>query len=100
MLPSFLLVLGAALCERRVALPHPGLLGVPGDASYSIYLTHWLFLGTGVPFFVATGSRAAIVAQTWMLAGLVTACGWVFHRTVEQPLHGLARRWTRPKTRA
>ncbi len=97
MLPSFFVVLGAALCERRAAWSHPRLLGVLGDASYSIYLTHWLLLGLGVPFFVATGSRAAIVAQTWMLAGLVIAGGWVFHRTVEQRLHGLARRWTRPK---
>ncbi len=45
MLPSFLLILGAALCERRAARSCPRFLGVLGDASYSIYLTHWLFLG-------------------------------------------------------
>lgn len=99
MLPSFLLVLGSTLCERRAAWWHPRLLGLLGNASYSVYLTHWLLLGWGVPLFVATGSRAAVVAQTWMLAGLVIVCGWVFHRTVERPLHGLARRWTQPKAR-
>ncbi len=99
MLPSFLLILGGVLWERRAARKLPPLLIVLGDASYSIYLTHWLFMQFVIPrCFFSIESRQAVVAQTWVVVVLALIVGWIFHRVVERPLHGLARRWARPKS--
>ncbi len=44
LLPFALLVLGLIACERDGLLRVPRWIGFLGDASYSIYLTHWLAL--------------------------------------------------------
>jgi len=95
--PSFLLVLGAALAERRwPRLPIPAVAVALGDASYSTYLIHKLILYPVVyNLFPASPSPAGLAAWVWVLVAAIHAAGWLVHVTTERPLHRLAQRLTR-----
>jgi exopolysaccharide production protein ExoZ len=84
-LPAILIVGGALGLEDR--LPVNGLLHTLGDASYAIYLTHYIVLNrlvlplTGYPAPIAVVLPAALV--------LSAVVGILVHRKIEQPLHRL-----------
>ena len=95
-IPSFLLVLGAALAERRWRPRMPTLGVALGDASYSTYLIHnlvaipivWNLLPSGAsPTFLIACAVATVL--------VVHAGGWLVHVVAERPLHQLARRYSR-----
>jgi peptidoglycan/LPS O-acetylase OafA/YrhL len=94
-LPFFLLVTVSAWYERayRPAFPRPLLL--LGDASYAIYLVH--FLGRQVVFQLLDQHPVVYdVVGTplvrWLMAGALVGAGVVIHVVVERPLLAFARR--------
>lgn len=87
--PAFLIVFGAVWCDGKVRVPRA--LGVVGDASYSLYLTH----GFVLPI---VGAVALRFGWHWPLfaAGCVVgsvAAAVVCFYTVERPLTRALRRW-------
>ena len=86
--PSMLLVLGSVQWERRGVRTMPPYLLLLGDASYSIYLTHFALLDLCVRGSVAVG----IVTWTgpWLviLISIATAftIGVMIHLFIEKPL--------------
>jgi len=86
MVPSFLVILAAAhydVGRRRV---YPRVAMLLGDASYSLYLTHFLLLDVLLAVYVrhpwGTHARLPLLVITIVL----WACGAVTHRTLERPL--------------
>jgi exopolysaccharide production protein ExoZ len=92
-----LLVLGLALAERqgRTYGGH-ALWQTLGDASYSIYLTHYPFISVGCKLAMAmglSGERWALPVYALLLVGALLV-GVALHRWVERPLIArLNRRW-------
>jgi peptidoglycan/LPS O-acetylase OafA/YrhL len=94
-LGSALMVLGFVQAERDGLLKTPRWLTYLGDASYAIYLVHFLALS-----MIAKISMAARLADfvpltvlfAMHVAGAI-AIGCAFHHLVERPLHGLSKRY-------
>lgn len=88
LLPFALLVLGLIACERDGLLRVPRWIGFLGDASYSIYLTHWLALYA----LVTAGHHLRLgdvlpAAPYWLLVTLLAILpGCLLHVLVERPL--------------
>lgn len=94
--PSFLMVLGATLVERRWRPAIPRWLVVLGDASYSTYLFHELFVGIPVWRFLPAGTGPE--TRMWVGYALVlvaVAGGHGIHRWLEAPILEAGRRWLR-----
>lgn len=91
-----LAILGFVELERSRGLRTPPALKVLGDASYSIYLIHYLALSAGAKLAFALGIAAVLptpVAYLGMVVG-ATAVGLVFRWGIEKPLvEGLGRRF-------
>lgn len=92
-----LLVLGLALAERQGrAYGSQALWQTLGDASYSIYLTHYPFISVGCKLAMALGLRGeqwAAPIYALLLVGALLV-GVALHRWVERPLIArLNRRW-------
>lgn len=88
--PAFLIVCGAATIERHGRLPRLPLLEVLGNASYSIYLTHFLSI-LAVSLVVAKLGfmRGALIYVSTLGIALLAgaACfGWI-----ERPLTNMVR---------
>jgi peptidoglycan/LPS O-acetylase OafA/YrhL len=86
-----LILLGGLGLERRRPLRVPSELLLAGDASYSIYLVHFMALSVaakvlqqlGVTGWLPPLAALAVLVATGLVAGLV------FHRAVEKPLLAL-----------
>jgi exopolysaccharide production protein ExoZ len=86
--PAAMIVAGAVALEPVSAIRPPRALLRLGDASYAIYLCHFVA--------VALTANLISVAPTWRFVPVAVvvslAAGLVFHRWVERPLIGAARR--------
>lgn len=83
--PAALLVAGAVLLERTWAFPRPVLH--LGDASYSIYLTHFFIPGLCAKLFVWAGlAYADANLFVGVCMTLIVLCGLFFYRYVEMPM--------------
>lgn len=94
MVPSFLLVLGCTLAERRWSPKFPQVLVRMGDASYATYLTHILLLEPVVRHLIP--DHTSIPGLRWSAYALVVLLNWagyVFYRHIEGPLHQQIRMW-------
>jgi len=79
---------GAASLERRSSLRLPSWLKLLGDASYSIYLVHFMVLSAVARFAYAHLRRFPIPIGGWMLCLVLwgVGVGIVAHYAVERPL--------------
>ena len=92
---------GAALCIVAAAIAAPPLVRADGpwvalgDASYSLYLCHILFLGTA---YYVIGPLEGFWRATIFVAMLaaVVAYAWLHYRWIERPLYRMASARTRP----
>jgi exopolysaccharide production protein ExoZ len=86
--PAATIVAGAVALEPLRAIRPPAALLRLGDASYAIYLCHFVA--------VALAARWVGVAPTWRFVPTAVAlslvAGLVFHRWIERPLIAAARR--------
>lgn len=82
------LLLGAALLERQRRLKIPRWLDLLGDASYSIYLVHFMVISTIARFAYAHWSHLPIPIGGWMLLFILSGVGFgiAAHYVVELPL--------------
>lgn len=91
---SFLIVTGSAAVEMRGTLPLPKALVFLGDASYSVYLTHALFINAftlgfdRLGIFDWLGGGFSIV----LMAVAVVSAGCLVYVFVEKPLLGILNR--------
>ncbi|MCZ2343537.1 MAG: acyltransferase [Bacteroidales bacterium] len=91
--PAALLVYGLIACERRGFRRWPRGLLVLGDASYSIYLTHFPMMVVSVLVAMQI-HRTPLLHMLWCLLTF-TVCvggGWLWYRVVEKPLLGVLTR--------
>lgn len=82
------LLLGGALLERQRRLTVPRWLSLLGDASYSIYLVHFMVISAIARFAYAHWGNFHILLIGWMFVFILSgvAVGIVVHYTVERPL--------------
>ena len=92
-LPACLLILGLAAAERDGRLAVPGWLRGIGQASYSIYLFQFVFIGTLWQMLLSSGAAASAPRALLfvLLAAAALAGGVAMSRLVEQPLLQLTR---------
>lgn len=85
---SVLIIVGLAVLETNGRFRTPNLLEFVGEASYSIYLTHFPLLSIFAKLFFALKLNAYVspsVAYLFLVL-LCVACGGAFHVLVEKPL--------------
>lgn len=82
------LLLGAALLERRHRLSIPRWLNLLGDASYSIYLVHFMVISVIARFAFAHCRNLPVPLGVWMLFFILsgTLIGVAAHYAIERPL--------------
>lgn len=82
------LLLGAALLERQHRFVTPHWLGVLGNASYSIYLVHFMVISTVARFAYSHLRQLPIPIGGWMLGFVLcgVSAGIVAHDAIERPL--------------
>lgn len=97
-LPFGLLIFAMSQRERAHGLRLPGWICRIGDASYSLYLTHWT-IGVLVITTVDRWRRSPLSYLWWdaLLFGAIIGGGWLCFLGVERPLVR-AMRPRRPKT--
>jgi exopolysaccharide production protein ExoZ len=95
-IPFTLLIVGSVQVENKIVLKIPSWLIYLGNASYSIYLTHGLFMNTIAKIYLKTIEKVAptllnpssiinpIVAVA--IVGISIALGCLIHDRVERPL--------------
>ena len=85
--PAVMIVAGALALEPRFARHAPRTLGALGDASYAIYLCHFIT--------VDLTARTLGVQRPWLFVPVAfavsIAAGLAFHRLIERPLIAGAR---------
>ena len=85
--PAAMIVAGALALEPLVARHAPRALSALGDASYAIYLCHFVT--------VDLAARAIGVQNTWLFVpaavAISIAAGLAFHKLIERPLIAAAR---------
>ncbi|MBI1348266.1 acyltransferase family protein [bacterium] len=87
-IPSILLILGAALAERRWRPKLPGLGIALGNASYSVYLIHTMILGPMVwNLFPSSESTSLRLIWAGICVVVIHLLCWLFHIFVENPIH-------------
>ena len=93
-MPFFLIVLSLALLDQG-GTRMPGRLKrvaiYVGDASYSIYLTHFILIVGLVPFFRAPGSEGS-VSDFLLIVVISGIVGCIGYSTIERPLLNLLPR--------
>jgi exopolysaccharide production protein ExoZ len=100
--PAALILYGAMTLERLGVLRFPRFAVVAGDASYSVYLWHFVILAAAAKVFTGYGVGGA-VAYIVACTALIATVGYFSFRLIERPLMRLARqtRWrSDPKPRA
>jgi peptidoglycan/LPS O-acetylase OafA/YrhL len=95
-IPFFLIVLGLALLERgqiHKSGPMKRIAVYVGDASYSIYLTHFILIVALVPLFKkAAAERSIFDFVSVVLLSLIAGC--IGYSAIEKPLlKCLPREW-------
>jgi peptidoglycan/LPS O-acetylase OafA/YrhL len=82
------LLLGAALLERRNCLPIPRWMALLGDASYSIYLVHFMVISAVARSAYAHFGHLPVPIGGWMLLFILLGVGFgiATHYLVERPL--------------
>jgi exopolysaccharide production protein ExoZ len=93
------LLLGAALLERRHGLTLPRWLTLLGDASYSIYLVHFMVISAVARFAYSHLRQLPIPIGGWMVCfvAIGVGAGIVTHHAIELPLLRLCgKQWIRP----
>jgi exopolysaccharide production protein ExoZ len=87
-LGSAFALVGLVELERQQRLRVPAFLQLIGDASYSIYLTHFTVLSLLAKVFIKLGAREMLPAMVSyvLLLVLVTLIGIVVHLLVEKPI--------------
>ena len=96
-IPSFLLVLGAVLTERRWRPRFPRALTLLGDASYSLYLAHWPAGAIAVALMSARGVAPWVQFPIGVVVAV--AAGFALWRWVERPSLRRLRRLTATEPR-
>lgn len=91
-IPCAMIVLGAVALEHQGAWLKSRVMQFLGDASYSIYLTHGIFLSAFTRFWPKL--MPGVIAQNlvlFSLGGLIAALigGAIVYRLVEKPLYAL-----------
>jgi peptidoglycan/LPS O-acetylase OafA/YrhL len=96
-LGSVLILAGVVEAERSGLLRPPGWLVYLGDASYSIYLVHFVPLSIFAKFARAWTLDSYVPAGVLFLlhAASSVAVGCLFYHVVEHPLHVWAKRFFR-----
>ena len=94
-LPYFLVTLGAVCWEQSRKIRPPHLLLRLGDATYSVYLTHFVVLSALLPFGIRrlTG-RGSVWLVALLLGGSVVSAllGYLVYRWLEKPMLTFLRR--------
>jgi exopolysaccharide production protein ExoZ len=101
--PYFLLILAAAGYDLRRTRPYPRALLLFGEASYAIFLVHYLGVQNGILWLAGHPAIANTVGSRVTLALLsvaLIATGVGFHLGIERPLHSGARRMLHVRSRA
>ncbi|MDP9057453.1 MAG: acyltransferase [Pseudomonadota bacterium] len=82
------LMLGLIALERRGALVVPAALTALGDASYSIYLVHFVVISAATKLAMAINRQVPMWVGAWWLVIVATGtlAGFIFHGLVERPL--------------
>jgi exopolysaccharide production protein ExoZ len=94
--PTFLLVLGATLVERRWHPVMPRLLTFLGDASYSTYLTHLVLIPTLVWHAIPAGASKGLCTLLTCAFGVgLHIFGALTYWSLEAPMHRWSREWAR-----
>jgi exopolysaccharide production protein ExoZ len=90
--PAAMIVGGGLSAEADGGVPRSRVLGVLGDASYSLYLCHWPV--------IAVMAAATIRPDPWLFAPAAmigsVAVGLACRQAVEKPLLALLSRWDAP----
>ena len=93
-LPSPVLLAGAVTMEKKTGGALPGVLGVVGDASYSMYLSHFLLIQAIAracrPMIGRAGCTDLVIAVVMFAA--VVIYGIASYRILERPVLMLLRR--------
>jgi exopolysaccharide production protein ExoZ len=92
-IPSLLLVTGSASLELEKAISLPKFLILLGDASYSIYLTHAMF----VNIFSLVIGRSTVLGPFFITLAITVGAilgGTAVHLFLERPLLSILRTWT------
>jgi exopolysaccharide production protein ExoZ len=96
-MPALAITMGSLGIERSGHLPRYLILEQLGEASYSIYLTHFVLLGA------VSGPLHHLWAPVAVTLFLILACtvGWIVHRLFERPLVALSKTvmraiWSQP----
>ena len=93
-LASMLIVWGAVLWEQRKRRMLPAFLLLIGDASYSIYLTHYALLDLLIRGSIALGIVGWMRPSMIIVSAILTALsiGVLFYLFLEKPLLGRLRK--------
>ncbi len=96
---SAMTIAGLATLEQEGRARTWRLLRLLGDASYSIYLTHYPLLSLLAKIFVATGAKNAIPAllSLILIVAATTLIGIMIHSAIEKPLLARIRKFLRPR---
>lgn len=89
--PAALIVFGVVAFEDKIAARPIGWLKRIGDASYSLYLVHDIYLHLVKPYLVTSGLPP--FAQAVIYIGGSLAVGLLCHAYVEQPLTRAVKAW-------
>ena len=93
-----LVILGSAIVDIQMRVKVPKLLVLIGDASYMIYLTHYLVLAlfykaaTRYPQMHSTGLRVLLLGVCASVVAVIF--GVLFHKVIEKPLMSFMNRVT------
>jgi exopolysaccharide production protein ExoZ len=100
-LSSALLILALASIDLRKDIRVPRALDYLGNAAFSVYLSHLLFLDLLSEFFGATGLFDALggATTTIVLIVLATIGGCLVHSYIEKPLSAFLRPRLSPASR-
>lgn len=98
--PSCLILIGAATLDLRQTIHPSSLLSYLGDASYSIYLTHYPCLSAALKLFLALNLFSVLGhGLTFAVLILVTlAFGCLTYAKVEKPLSIILRKKFLPQS--
>ena len=93
--PAAALVAGALICERRARGPVVRFAAALGDASYSIYLTQGVVLGTVCSVSLRLMGHDRPIATAVFAVIATIGCGYVVYRGLERPVQSAIKALSR-----